>query len=80
MKLLDRLLFIIVVAVILSAFFGSGYLYRMHLDIKDDIRHGRLTDSTGCYFIIPMASQEEVAQLRKDNEFLSRQLNGKRRR
>jgi hypothetical protein len=44
MKLLDRLIFIVVVAVILGAFFWSGYLYRLHLDIKDDIRHGRLTD------------------------------------
>jgi hypothetical protein len=38
MKLLDRLLFIIAVAVI---FFGLGYLYHMHEDVKNDIRHGR---------------------------------------
>jgi hypothetical protein len=79
MKLLDRLLFIIVVAVILSAFFGSGYLYRMHLDIKDDIRHGRLTDSTGVYYLSPVPSTEEVAQLRKDVERLNQQLNKRRR-
>jgi hypothetical protein len=80
MKLLDRLLVIVVVAVILSAFFGSGYLYRLHIDIQQDIRHGRLTDTTGVYYLSPVPSIEEVAQLRRDNAFMTTQLNARRRR